>query len=266
MWTIDLYHDFAWTNELQQEVSPKLSINLRFFDPVDLEAKLMIYGTEYEFKYARIELDLNSKEEVEYFQSKNLHKIINSIELALSISYQEPFHFNKIRGTNHTIISYGKIKDDTHIPLRIEESKALSPLDYSSIEQLITSRFPGFEDLELFFIRGLDTTLDPDYRWINSYKLLEKYFSAGKKAKLINNDVWIKFLESFRGELDIFLSTNQSLQGLMEELRASAAHSIEGLDPRVANARLESTLPIIIKMAKKVINEHPNNSGKIIFT
>lgn len=266
MWVIELHHNYEWVNDNAKTMTPRLSLPINFKSEPELDGKLLIYGTDYEFTHASIQLNVDSKDQVEKFCGDRLHKIVNSLELTLSIAHQQPFHFRKVPGSNDTLVSYGEVIDGQNQPVNIATNLRQPILDYELIKQALGHRFIGLEDYELFFMRGIDTTLDHDYRWLNLYKIFERRFNTGGKAKLIKNNDWIKFLEQHGQELTPFLSSGQSLQGLMEELRASAAHTIAGLETRQANKRLRETLDIVIAMAKRVLNEHPDNNTGLIFT
>lgn len=266
MWAIDLYHDYEWIKQNGSTAEPRIHLPINIGSLPNLNAQLFIFGTDTEFKHAQIQLDVKTKEECEEFFNQKLHFIVTSLELVLSIAYGQPFHFYKIPGSTNTFVSYGEIIDAKHQPLQITPQFSDIKLDYEFIKQALGHRYPGLEDYELFFLRGVDTTLDHDYRWLNFYKIFERKFNKKGKNKLINEKSWIMFLEQYRKDIKPFLSNDsQTLQGLIEELRASAAHSINGLDTRIANKRLSATLPLVVAMSKQILNEHENNKG-LIFT
>jgi hypothetical protein len=96
---------------------------------------------------------------------------------------------------------------------------------------------PDFR-VHLFYLgRFLNHELPPEVRWLNGYRLLEWHFRRGKVG-LSKNKAYLAFLAQHGQTLDGLLGPKQDRKGILEEVRALAAHAIlsRTADPRDDNA------------------------------
>lgn len=275
MWCIDLFHDLEWTKQNGKTMKPQIEGNLTFATSPHTKAKLQIFGDEYEVRHARIVLDANSKEETEQFINNHLHKIQTSLEVFISLTPRQPFYFKKVPIGHGILMSYGEYSPgSSNPPLEITPVYGEpQQFDYNFLKNALASQFPGLETYLVYLQRGMDTTLEWDYRWINYYKICEVRFNA-QGGKLVNSPGWRQFLAYFEDKLKPYLvSPQQKLWGLIEQWRVLAYHSIgEGgvvnfgnpFDGSAAHT-LVKTLPILEAMAQKIINDLPENRTGLKF-
>jgi len=267
MWCIEIYNDLEWIKQNKDSLHPKFDIGMQFETAADLKTRLQVFGDDFEVKFVRIILHVESKEETATFINTQLHKIQTSLEVFISIVQQFPFEFNKLPGTRNIFIFYGQFDEKSNKPVEITPVYKQVKLNYETLKFALGSQFPGLESYLVYIQRGMDTRLDWDYRWINYYKICELRFnSAGKK--LIQSAEWKSFLGRFESELKPLSKEKQNYWGLIEEWRVLAYHSsgkggkVNFGNPFDSNAvrKLVETLPIMEKFAHTIINELPGNN------
>jgi hypothetical protein len=106
-------------------------------------------------------------------------------------------------------------------------------VDYPAAASLMVAWKPNFR-VHLFYLgRFLNHELPPEVRWLNGYRLLEWHFRRGKVG-LAKDNAYPAFLAQHGQAFDALLGPEQDRKGMIEEVRALAAHAIlsRTTDPR----------------------------------
>jgi len=88
--------------------------------------------------------------------------------------------------------------------------------------------------VHLFYLsRFLNHALPPEVRWLNGYRALEWHFQRGGTA-LAKDKSFLAFLDQHGAAFDTLRRPGQDRKGVIEEIRAIAAHALlsQTADPR----------------------------------
>lgn len=273
MWTIDIYVDPSWIRDhYRDEPQAIFPVTLMDSQGSAPEASLRVFGDRQSVRHIQILIPFDSKELVEdYIRRFIKGTLTRTLELFISVLSRGPFHLYQLPGTTLGALSYGEVPPGTeNIPLHLEpqfDSQFVFP--YAELPIMVESTFPTFYNYASYLQYGIDTSLPTDYRWLNFYKIAETRFNADGKG-LSRSVEWQAMCMQFGSEIQPFLSSSsQQPWNFLEGVRASAAHSISrGGDPGYghpeggkAGRLLTQTLPVIFKMAIRVINTLPENVG-----
>lgn len=271
MWGVDVIHDFDWINQAQSNgrlPESKLKFNFNFTTPPELKAQAFLFGTDKKIQHLRIILpDCNTDEDAHFFVRNKLDNIIKSFEAIISITINSHFQFSPIAiyPSSRKLTTYGPLDNEYQATFHFDFNPVEPDIDYPKIAGGLAAKFLEFDDYCGFLLRIMNHKLELEYRFLECMRLFEWHFDNGHD-ELSNNADWIALLERFRTEIQpVFASPTQSLDGVMQQARSSAAHGVIAKKHKnsqaqaTAQAMITKVFPTAVKMIITIINEHPNN-------
>jgi hypothetical protein len=246
MWFVDLILDIPWYVVADGDLgAPKSRALQRVSDP-DLQIELLLYGDEEAIRHLRVLLDTEDPQAAQQAVGKNVMEWINSIEIASAIATPTCSTAAKLHPNSASFMVFIGAGDETSPAFKIDLQGGRTvpeKSDFDTAAMLMAAWKPDFRTHLHFLGRFLNRNLTAEMRWLNGYRFIEWHFCRGK-GSLPANAEFRQFLADNGQALDQFLRQGQTRHGLLEEMRAMAAHAIQWdtQDPRSDGGRTDPIL------------------------
>lgn len=259
MWFVDIVIDIYWLSDQNGDLGLPRSRS-KYIDSIDsIEYNILLYGTDYDLKYIRILMKIDSEHDASIFIEKNILHWINKIDALYNFVSEKPLSSEASIISDNFMTIYGKFEEESQTLVSSPIISKPVKLNYDAFS-LILSEFQTGSEIHMFYLkRFLNCSLPLDVRWLNGYRFMEWHFCRGK-VNLSKNENYRSFLNDNGSDLDVFLKNGQDRKGLIEEIRAIAAHAIlEKASPENANGKINSmiieTLPILWRLVIFLLNK-----------
>jgi hypothetical protein len=142
-----------------------------------------------------------------------------------------------------------------------------SPLDTNILQKCIANWKRSAESHLFYLSRFLNDSLPLDVRWLHGYRLAEWHFQRGSDG-LSKNPNWRSLLSAKAHMLDPLLRPGQTRHGLLEQVRATAAHAIAEPPPRDERLRspdalVRLTFPTLHALVVEIANDPELSCGMV---
>ncbi len=267
MWFADIYCDPAWVWERKGVLGPK-RFGLRGAKSASLgiAIEFHLFGDEQRVRHLRALMHTDDQRSAETCLDLNIQAWVESLEVAVMLETQRPFHIEPLPGSQMFAVALGQGAEDS--PAVLLNVTLVEPpnLSYERIAGGMAAWGGDVRQHLFYFRRFVDGSLPLDVRWLNGYRLLEWHF-VGDRAGLAKSPEWQAFVKKFDYMLEPSLRPkNQTAVGLLEEARALAAHA--GMDNRSDAERAKDSRNALVKtfraleqMVMTALNEHPSRVG-----
>jgi hypothetical protein len=201
----------------------------------------------------------DSKEIADRCIDLNVQLWVNAIEVCMILQTGKSF---RVALGEANMVMVALLEGDQNSPAPSAQLQAAAnPLDYKNLALGMAAWNVDLKPYVFYLRRLFDIGFPLDVRWLNGYRLLEWHF-VQSRAQLQKSPAWRTFLGRFATQLQPIAKPNQSLWGLIEEARASAAHA--DIDDRPEAERsadpmtvMQKTFRTLEEMVMTVLNEHP---------
>ncbi len=265
MWFVDIVCDITWFSDPAGKPGDPLLRQALPCGDLPPRATLLIYGSDHVLRHARILLDVPDGETADQYVGRNLQFWLRLIEVSTLlvgttglVPYSNP-------GSTEFMIVQGE--GDEHSPLlKIVPNYAdQRGLDIKTLQACLANWKRDSEGHLFYLARLMNDSLPLDVRWLHGYRLAEWHYQRGA-GDLAKNSDWRALLEQHRGELQPLLKQNQTLHGLMERIRATAAHAIAEPPPTDERTRapvelVKASFSVMYRIALQIANDPEVSSG-----
>lgn len=260
MWFVDIVVDTDWFSASKGHLgSPRARASQDTFDP-DVKTEVLLYGDDETIRHVRVMVHADDKDVVHACINRNIQRWVHSLEISSALTTAHFASVVTMPGTV-SIMSISGEGDEHAVALEMTPNYgSVAKAKFDDAARLFVAWRPAFKIHLHYLSRFLNSSLPPEFRWLNGYRLLEWHFMRGRIG-LAKNKAYRDFLERHGANLDACLRPRQPRQGLLEETRALVAHALlaEGADPTGA----EKTTDIVLKTfaALEVLVMHVMNEG-----
>lgn len=260
MWFVDIVVDLPWFATCQGKLGKPKSRAEQLIAGTEIESTFLLYGDDLEIRHLRVLIHIDDKSPPHTVVDANINRWVNLLEVSTGLVAARTATTATISRNNTSMIVFmaegGEQSDSCLIDPKYEPTQ---PLDYQAAAKLMVAWQPDFR-VHLFYLgRFLNQELPPEVRWLNGYRVLEWHFRRGKTG-LSKDSTYQTFLEAHGQALDKFLMPGQQRKGLIEDVRATCAHSIlsRTADPRNSGGStnlIEQTFQGLETLVMTVMNE-----------
>jgi hypothetical protein len=238
MWFVDVVVDLPWFVEKKGKLGKPRSRARQPIPGTDVENEFLLYGDEHAIRHLRVMLHTDADEPPRDIVNNNVHRWVNLLEVASGLAAPRTATTASLgKNTSAMMVWLGQ-GDETTNSCQIDPQYApVSEVDYPAAARSMATWKPDFR-VHLFYLgRFLNHELPPEVRWLNGYRLLEWHFRRGKVGLAKDKD-YLAFIAQHGQALDPLLEPEQDRKGVIEEVRALAAHAVLSgtTDPRNQNA------------------------------
>lgn len=268
MWFADIVVDLAWFSAAKGKLGESRSRATQAVPDSDIECTFLLYGDDLEVRHLRVLLHTESEEPPHEILNAHIHRWVNLLEVATGLVGARTASTASL-GRNTTgmmvwLSQGGETADSVQLDPQYEPPMLL---DYDAAAKMMAAWEPDFR-VHLFYLgRFLNHDLPPEVRWLNGYRVLEWHFRRGAIG-LAKDPGYRALLDQHGAGLDALLARKQDRKGLIEQVRAMAAHSIlsSSEDPRnddgPANL-INKTFQSLETLVMAVMNE--GTAGRVSF-
>jgi hypothetical protein len=234
-WFVDVVVDLPWFIARRGKIGqPRARAQQNVYEP-DLKTELLLYGDDEAIRHLRVMMDTEDEQTAHACQDRNIHQWINALGVSSALatpSFTTAAMLQKDSAAFMTFLIKGDEASDSFQlnPQYAPPAKA----DFAKAAQLMVSWRPDFKIHLHFLSHFLNHTLPPEARWLNGYRVIEWHFLRGQGGSLASDRDYRTFIGKHGAALDAHLKDGQTRHGLIEEVRALAAHAIvtSTADPR----------------------------------
>ena len=267
MWFADVICDFDWFMDSKGDLGkPRVKLSTRIDEP-PIDIDFLLYGGEYAVRHLRIILHTDDKAVADECLNRHILLWTHALEASSVIGSGQPCSVAILPGSTNFAVITGEGNESAKAVSISLTALPPQPADYTAIATGIVNWKRETRTHLFFLVRFLNTSLPPDARWLNGYRLVEWHFMKGKDG-LAGNTEWRTLLEKHRDKLNGHLRSRQTLHGLFEETRALAAHAV--LDKRTDVDRIEKpgdlitwTFSTLEAIVSEIMNEPGLGYGRI---
>lgn len=266
MWFADIYCDAAWVRE-RNGVLDQARVSLRGAKSQSLGINIdfQLFGDNLAVRHSRVLMHTDEQSVAERCLDLNVQTWVASLEVAVMLATQRPFHVMRVPNSQTFAIGLGQGDDQSPALLVGLSPPVAQAVEYQQLALAMSAWGGDLSQYLFYFRRFVDGALPLDVRWLNGYRLLEWHF-VRDSAGLGRSDAWRQFVARFEQQLLPLCRPKQKPVGLIEEARALAAHA--GLDDRPDSERaieprnaMEKTFRLLESMVVVTLNEHPLRAG-----
>lgn len=268
MWFVDIVLDLPWFTETHGRLPCARSRSVAPADEVTPTLTYLLYGDDAAIRHLRVMIDQPAEAAPHDVVNAHVQRWVNLLEVASGLAAPQTATTASLGRDNAGMMVMLSPGDEDAPGVDLTFQMAQPPIvDYAAAASLMTVWNGDFR-VHLFYLgRFLNHQLPPEVRWLNGYRLLEWHFRRGQVG-LAKDQAYRDFLGAHGGALDFLLNPRQDRRGLIEEVRAIAAHAILS---RTADARnaggaanlITSTFAALEQMVMAVMNE--GAAGAIAF-
>jgi hypothetical protein len=238
MWFVDVVVDLPWFVETKGKLGEPRARASQNVPCTDIQNEFLIYGNDHAIRHLRVMLHTESEEPPRELVNENIHRWVNLLEVASGLTAPQTASTASLGKNTSAMIVFMARGDETTDSCQLDPQYA-SPeeVNYQAAAKLMAGWTPDFR-VHLFYLgRFLNHELPPEVRWLNGYRALEWHFCRGK-GQLSKKRAYLRFLAQHGHAFDPLLGPQQDRKGLIEEVRALAAHASlsRTKDPRNENA------------------------------
>jgi hypothetical protein len=238
MWFVDVVIDLPWFAEKKGELGKPKSRARQLIPGTEIENEFLLYGDAHAIRHLRVMLHTEAKEAPHDIVDRNVHRWVNLVEVASGLAAPRTATTASLGKNTSALMVWLGQGDETTNSIQLDPQYApAKEVDYPAAAGLMVAWKPNFR-VHLFYLgRFLNHELPPEVRWLNGYRLLEWHFRRGKVG-LAKDNAYLAFLAQHGQAFDALLGPEQDRKGVIEEVRALAAHAIlsRTTDPRNENA------------------------------
>jgi hypothetical protein len=259
MWRTDVIIDLNWLILRKGELGDRiLEIDLPDHENAnEFSNRIILYGDSFSVRHIRFLHYLTDHKSVDDWCGSNLMYWLDLIGAATLITGQTRVRPMPIeQGSTAFMSVVGEGDDNDKFDFEIILNYKQKELDLTAIK-LILGQF-GIKNIKYleYLHKALDIETPIDYQWLNCYRFLEWHFTKGKSA-LVKQKEWLEFVDLFGTDLRNHCKPRQKNIGLIEEVRAIAAHAIEHpyayKDKDNGLGIVQLTLPIMKRLVIKAL-------------
>jgi hypothetical protein len=226
----DVILDVAWFGSKAGVLgTPRIRLK-KASSAADPELEFCLYGENATdlLRHLRVVMHMDVEEEARKYQDQNAVFWVRSLEVGSSVaSPRFTTGYPPFPGSATFMVLFGRGGWDAQAAAITPQFLPPGTTDFEAVARVIAGWESEFRGHLFYCSRFLNQTLPPDVRWLNGYRFLEWHFLRGQDG-LAYNDSYRAFLQQHGQGLDADLRPGQSRSGLVEEVRALAAHAIEG--------------------------------------
>jgi hypothetical protein len=238
MWFVDVVVDLPWFVKKKGKLGKPQSRARQPIPNTDIENEFLLYGDEHAIRHLRVMLHTEADEPPHDIVNGNVHRWVNLLEVASGLAAPCTATAASLgKNTSAMIVWMGQGEETTDSFQLDPQYAPVSEVDYQAAASLMAAWKPDFRAHLFYLGRFLNHELPSEVRWLNGYRLLEWHFRRGKTG-LAQDNAYLAFLAQHGQALDALLGPQQDRKGVIEEVRALAAHAIlsRTADPRNDNA------------------------------
>lgn len=242
VWFVDIIVDLPWFAASKGKLGKAQARATQSIPELDMDNTFLLYGDEMVIRHLRVLLHTESSDPPHDVVNANIHRWVNLLEVASGlVALKTATTASLGRNTSGMMIWMGVGDEDTESCQMDPQYSPPAPVNYDAAVKMMTAWEPDYR-VHLFYLgRFLNHELPPEVRWLNGYRVLEWHFRRGDVG-LAGDRKYREFIAQHGSSLDVALRPKQDRKGLLEEVRALAAHAIlsRTADPRLedANANL----------------------------
>ena len=238
MWFVDIVVDLPWFAERKGKLGKPRSRSTQAIPDSPVTNTFLLYGDDQDIRHLRVLLDTDRSEPPQDIVNANIHRWVELLEVASGIVAGRTATTASLGSNTGGMMVFVGEGDETAESCMIDpQYKHQRALDYEATSKMMAVWVPDFS-VHLFYLsRFLNRDLPPEVRWLNGYRVLEWHFRRGKVG-LARDPYYRELLEKHGQALEPILGPKQDRKGLIEEVRALAAHA---LTSRTADPRLGDT-------------------------
>jgi hypothetical protein len=265
LWFADIVVDLPWFIGREGKLGEPRARASEPLTDQHVRTEVALYGDDEAIRHVRIIIETDDELAAHACVDGNIHRWVNALEISSMLAtptVSTAAALQKNSAAFMVFMGNGRIDADS-VSLTLNYAPQ-APADFLAAAAIMTSWKADFR-VHLFYIsRFLNHSLPPEVRWLNGYRALEWHFMRGKVG-LAGSDAFRAFLDRYGTALDANLKQNQSRHGLIEEVRAQAAHAIlsRSTDPRSdygsTNLILKS-FPALESLVMRLMNEGTNGA------
>jgi hypothetical protein len=263
MWFADIFFDAEWVAEREGLLGePKVVLCGAKSQSLGIDIDFRFFGDDTHFRHVRVLMHTDDKQVADRCINLNIQTWVASIEVAVMLETNAPFHVFKLPGSETFTVMQGQRSGDERAAFINIIHTGQPSLDYLRLAGGMQPWGGEMSDYLFYLRRLIDSSMPLDVRWLNGYRLLEWHF-VQSDAGLPKSSNWREFIKRFEADCSPLLRVDQSIHGLFEEARALAAHA--GIDDRTDAERIkdprnaiEKTFRVLERMVATVLNEHPS--------
>jgi hypothetical protein len=265
MWFVDIVCDFDWFVAARGSKGQPLIRQAVACDGLPSPAVICVYGTSHQLHHARVLLDAKDKASADQTLDRDLQYWLRILEVSTQIVAGRALTAQLMAGTTSYMTILGE--GDEQSPMVILEPKyaEATALDTDILRNCIANWRRGAESHLFYVARFLNDSLPLDVRWLHGYRLAEWHFQRGTDG-LARNPRWRALLSTKANALAPFLRPGQTAHGLLEQVRASAAHAVAQPPPRDERLRtpdelVRLTFPTMHALVVEIANDPELSNG-----
>jgi hypothetical protein len=265
LWFADIVVDLQWFISREGKLGRPRARAPELHTDTIVRTEVALYGDDVAIRHVRIIIETDDEIAAHACVDGNIHRWVNALEISSVLTtptVSTAAILQKNSAAFMVFMGNGGIDADS-VALTLNYAPQATA-DFSAAAAIMTSWKADFR-VHLFYIsRFLNHTLPPEVRWLNGYRVLEWHFMQGKVG-LAGSEAYRAFLDRQGAALDASLKQNQSRYGLIEEVRAQAAHAIlsRTADPRNddgSTSLILKTFPALESLVMKLMNEGTNDA------
>jgi hypothetical protein len=267
MWFVDIVCDFGWFVAAKGSKGQPLLRQEVPCDDLPSPAVICIYGTSAELHHARVLLDAKDKATADLILERDLQYWLRVLEVSSLVVVGRVLTAYIIPGTTSYITILGEGGEESPLLLLEPTYAEGPPLDIHALQSCVANWKRSAESHLFYISRFLNDTLPLDVRWLHGYRLAEWHFQPGKEG-LSRSSRWRELVSTRANELAPLLSHGQTAYGLLEQVRATAAHAIAQPPPREERLRtpdelVRLTFPVMHALVVEIANAPELSNGKV---
>ncbi len=203
-----------------------------------MDNTFLLYGDEMSIRHLRVLLHSESSTPPHDVVDPSVNRWVNLLEVTSGlVAPQTATTASLGRNTSGMMVFLGQGDEDAESFQLAPQYSPPIPINYDAAAKMMAAWEPDYR-VHLFYLgRFLNHELPPEVRWLNGYRVLEWHFRRGAVG-LAGDRKYREFIGQHGSALDAALRPNQDRKGLLEEVRALAAHAIlsRTADPRLEDA------------------------------
>lgn len=238
MWFVDIIVDLPWFAETKGKLGKPESRATQSIPEQGMEKTFLLYGDKLVIRHLRVLIHTDSRDPPHDVVDANIHLWVNLLEVASGLVASKTATAASLGpNTSGIIVSMGEGDEDSDCCQMDPQYTSPVTINYNTAAKMMAAWEPDYRAHLFYFGRFLNHELPPEVRWLNGYRVLEWHFRRGDIG-LAKDKKYREYIAQHGSALDAVLRPKQDRKGLIEEVRALAAHAIlsQAADPRLEDA------------------------------
>jgi hypothetical protein len=230
VWFADVVLDLPWFIAREGrlgEYAARSSQDARDPDP---KLEFVLYGDDEAIRHLRVMMHTDDHAVADKCSDRNINRWVSAVEVSSELTtptFTTAAPLQKNSAAFIVILGQGQIETDA---CKLDMKYTKPPkADFASAAKIMSAWKPDYGIHLHYFSRFLNSTLLPEARWLNGYRLLEWHFRRGRTG-LPSDKPYRDFIDTHGSGFDAHLRQGQTRYRLIEETRALAAHAIVAAD------------------------------------